>query len=51
MEKDQLERYLGQRLAEHESDWGIDNPAVDANDRLTTLIRTAYEKTCKLPQS
>ena len=50
MEKDQLERYLGQRLAEHESDWGIDNPAVDANDRLMTLIRTAYEKTGKLPQ-
>ena len=47
MEKDQLERYLGQRLAEHESDWGIDNPAVDANDRLMTLIRTAYEKTGK----
>mgnify|MGYP004424533409 CR=1 FL=1 len=49
MEKDQLERYLGQSLVGHESDWGIDNPAVDANDRLMTLIRTAYEKTCKLP--
>ena len=47
MEKDQLERYLGQSLVGHESDWGIDNPAIDANDRLTTLIRTAYEKTGK----
>ncbi|HCD77213.1 MAG TPA: AAA family ATPase, partial [Prevotella sp.] len=47
MEKDQLERYLDRRLAEHESDWGLVNPAVDANDRLTALIKTAYEKTGK----
>lgn len=47
MEKDQLERYLDQRLAWHESDWGIDNPAVDANGRLENLIKTAYEKTGK----
>ncbi len=50
MEKDQLERYLGQRLAEHEAVWKIVTPSKDANDRLTTLIRTAYEKTGKLPQ-
>lgn len=47
MEKDQLERYLGQRLNEQEKIWSIDNPAVDANDRLTALIKTAYYKTSK----
>lgn len=47
MEKDQLERYLGRRLAEHEKVWGITSPAVDANDRLISLIQTAYEKTGK----
>lgn len=31
MEKDQLERYLGRRLAEQEKVWGITSPAVDAN--------------------
>ena len=45
MEKDQLERYLGNRLAEQEKVWGIKTPAVDANDRLIALIQTAYEKT------
>lgn len=47
MEKDQLERYLGRRLAEQEKVWGITSPAVDANDRLISLIQTAYEKTGK----
>lgn len=47
MEKDQLERYLGSRLAEQEKVWGITSPAVDANDRLISLIQTAYEKTGK----
>lgn len=47
MEKDQLERYLGNRLAEQEKVWGIKTPAVDANDRLIALIQTAYEKTGK----
>ena len=47
MEKDQLERYLGNRLAEQEKVWGIKTPAVDANDRLISLIQTAYEKTGK----
>ena len=47
MEKEQLERYLGRRLAEQEKVWGITSPAVDANDRLISLIQTAYEKTGK----
>ena len=47
MEREQLERYLGQRLSEHEEIWGIDTPAIDANDRLTALIKTAYHKTGK----
>ena len=47
MEKDQLERYLGRRLAEQEKVWGITSPAVDANDRLISLIQTANEKTGK----
>ena len=47
MEKDQLERYLGNRLAEQEKVWGIKTPAIDANDRLISLIQTAYEKTGK----
>lgn len=47
MEKEQLERYLGNRLAEQEKVWGIKTPAVDANDRLISLIQTAYEKTGK----
>ena len=47
MEKEQLERYLGQRLNEQEKIWGIDNPSVDANDRLIALIKTAYNKTGK----
>ena len=45
MEKEQLERYLGQRLNEQEETWGINNPAVDTNDRLIALIKTAYNKT------
>ncbi len=47
MEKDQLERYLGQRLKEQEQPWGIETPAIDANDRLIYLIKTAYQKTGK----
>lgn len=47
MEKDQLERYLGSRLEEKEKKWGIVSPSVDANDRLTTLIETAYQQTGK----
>ena len=45
MEKDQLERYLGNRLAEYEGKYGITNPATDNNDRFTALIQAAYRKT------
>ena len=45
MDKDQLGRFLGKRLEEHEKIYGITNPAVDNNDRLTQLIITAYEQT------
>ena len=45
MEKDALERYLGSQLAEHERRYGITEPLVDANNRLTKLIQTAYQQT------
>ena len=47
MEKDQLERYLGFILEMEEKKWGITQPQIDANNRLTELIFTAYEKTGK----
>ena len=47
MGKDQLERYLGFILEMEEKKWGITQPQVDANNRLTELIYTAYEKTGK----
>ena len=47
MEIAQLERYFDQRLAEQEQKWGITNPAVDANDRLISLIQTVYRETGK----
>lgn len=45
LDKETLERYLACRLAEYEEIYGITNPAVDNNDRLTTLIKWCYEKT------
>ena len=45
MGKEQLERFLGGRLAFEERKYGIDNPAADINDRFTNLIVAAYEKT------
>ena len=45
MEKDQLERYLGNMLEREEKKWGITNHKTDANDRLTELIHKAYEQT------
>ena len=45
MGKEQLERFLGGRLAFEERKYGIDNPATDINDRFTNLIVAAYEKT------
>lgn len=47
MGKDQLERYLGFILEMEEKKWGITQPQIDANNRLTELIYTAYEKTGK----
>ena len=47
MEKDQLERYLGNRLAVYEERYGITQPATDNNDRFTALIQAAYEQTGK----
>ncbi len=45
MDKEQLERFLGGRLAFEERKYGIDNPAADINDRFTNLIAIAFEKT------
>ena len=45
MDKEQLERFLGERLAFEERKYGIENPAKDINDRFTNLIVAAYEKT------
>ena len=47
MEKDQLERYIGNRLEEYERTYGIITPSTDNNDRLTALIQAAYQKTGK----
>ena len=47
MEKEQLERYLSFILQDEEKKWGVENPQVDANNRLTELIDTAYQKTGK----
>ena len=45
MEKEQLERYLGMRLAEYEGKYGITCPSSDNNDRFTALIQAAYKQT------
>lgn len=45
MDREGLERYLGNRLAEYEKVYGIEAPSVDTNDRLTTLIMRAFERT------
>lgn len=45
LDKERLERYLGNRLAEYEETYGIDHPAIDNNDRLGDLIQQAYRKT------
>ncbi len=47
MEKDQLERYLADILAEQEEKFGYKSDKIDANLRLKDLIMTAYEKTGK----
>lgn len=45
LDKEGLERFLGNRLAAYERQYGITHPAVDANDRLTNLIVSACEQT------
>ncbi len=47
MEKEQLEDNLDYILKEQERKWGIANPPIGANNRLTELITTAYEKSGK----
>ncbi len=47
MEKEQLERYLADILAEQEEKFGYKSDKIDANLRLKDLIMTAYEKTGK----
>ena len=47
MEKEQLDRYLAFILQAEEKKWGIEHPQVDANNRLTELIDTAYQKSGK----
>ena len=47
MDKEQLERYLAFILETEEKKWGITQPQIDANNRLTELINTAYEKSGK----
>ena len=45
MEKEQLEEYIGYRLAFEEKKWGITQPAVGCNNRLIDLINAAYHAT------
>lgn len=47
MEKEQLETYLGYQLEDKEKSFGITEHRNGANNRLTDLILTAYEKTGK----
>ena len=47
MEKEQLERYLHDQLADQEKPYEVNNPSVDANTRLKNLITKAYEQTGK----
>ena len=47
MEKKELEEYLGYQLAKKEATYGITTPQNGANNRLTDLILTAYQKTGK----
>ncbi len=47
MDKEQLERYLAFILETEERKWGITQPQIDVNNRLTELINTVYEKSGK----
>ncbi len=44
MDKEQLEEYLCYQLLDKESAFGITNPVKGTNNRLTNLIKTAYNK-------
>ncbi len=45
MDKEQLEEYLGTQLSDKEKEYGITSSVVGVNNRLTNLIKTAYQKT------
>ena len=45
MEKEALERYLGDQLSTYEQVYRIEQSAVDSNIRLKRLIQTAYQQT------
>ena len=45
MDRERLERYLGNMLADYEEKYGVTSPAVDTNDRLTNLIVAANRQT------
>lgn len=45
LDKDGLERFLGNRLVAYEEKYGVTQPAVDANDRFTNLIIKACKQT------
>ena len=47
MDKDGLEEYLSSRLRDKEREYGLTEVPRQANDRLTNLIRSAYEQTGK----
>lgn len=45
MEKGRLQRHLGFLLSKMEEDYAIDNPPLDASDRMSNLIERVYKKT------
>lgn len=47
MNREQLERYLASQLENYETRYGMSNNQVDANLRLTALIKHVYEHTGK----
>ena len=47
MDKEGLEEYLSSRLRDKEKEYGLTEVPRHANDRLTNLIKSAYEQTGK----
>ena len=45
MDMDRLERHLDRQLRPMEEAYGISHPAVDSNDRLHELVKSAYRQT------